>query len=699
MSLIKLENVSKYYKSGEGVSVGMKNISLEFHNNEFIVVTGESGSGKSTLLNVISGIDTYEDGEMYILGEETSHFTAKDWENYRSKYVGFIFQNYNIIDSYTVYENVILALEIQNYPKKLRKKRALELIEKVGLLTHKNHKAAKLSGGQKQRVAIARALAKDTPIIIADEPTGNLDSESSDQIIKLLKEVSSDRLVVLVTHDPLIAKSTGTRLIKLHDGEVIEDKVLVKKEETEVKEIDTAKTSYFTLMRFALRNILSMPKRLIFFTLLQITIITVFILTYISMMQTAENIKFSFSMGGNNSSLFDFNTQFMSDQRMYVTRKDGKDLTATDYAYFDSLNGDHYVYKNILNIDENKNLILQNESNYVLYDIMIDTTFAVGNRVQFVEGNMPVNPYDILVSEGMDLKIGDKVKVNQKVADIYSSYLVRNGDYWSIPGVNIGSNQVLNYYVYTNYGVEFIDYNIIYPFDPLHYGMNPDDINNVEVLYMDAEYTPMELIVTGIFKDNYRQAIYINHNTYENLDYGNSFMIQTTSKIELQRIYNQIDRSIYRIISPKLEDSALSSLVAPLIFLFRLFFYIIVLVIGVFLYFILYSVTKNIMHARKKDFAIFRTIGATQKQLGWVVIFEQFFMMNMAFIASVILTQIISIYNFNINTMIRTLTYIDYIILFITFTYLSTRLAQKFNKKTFKLSIIENITESKEEMS
>src|SRR5690606_4682022 len=163
--------------------------------------------------------------------------------------------------------------------------------------------------------AIARALAKDTPIIIADEPTGNLDSESSDQIIKLLKEVSSDRLVVLVTHDPLIAKSTGTRLIKLHDGEVIEDKVLVKKEETEVKEIDTAKTSYFTLMRFALRNILSMPKRLIFFTLLQITIITVFILTYISMMQTAENIKFSFSMGGNNSSLFDFNTQFMSDQR------------------------------------------------------------------------------------------------------------------------------------------------------------------------------------------------------------------------------------------------------------------------------------------------------------------------------------------------------------------------------------------------
>src|SRR5690606_23733370 len=195
MSLIKLENVSKYYKSGEGVSVGMKNISLEFHNNEFIVVTGESGSGKSTLLNVISGIDTYEDGEMYILGEETSHFTAKDWENYRSKYVGFIFQNYNIIDSYTVYENVILALEIQNYPKKLRKKRALELIEKVGLLSHKNHKAAKLSGGQKQRVAIARALAKDTPIIIADEPTGNLDSESSDQIIKLLKEVSSDRLV------------------------------------------------------------------------------------------------------------------------------------------------------------------------------------------------------------------------------------------------------------------------------------------------------------------------------------------------------------------------------------------------------------------------------------------------------------------------------------------------------------------------
>ena len=148
MSLIKLENISKYYKSGEGVSVGMQKVSLEFNIGEFVAVTGESGSGKSTLLNVISGLDTYEDGELYIQDEETSHFVIKDWENYRSKYIGFIFQSYNIIDSFTVYENVLLALEIQNYPKRQRKKRALELIERVGLTSHKNHKASKLSGGQ-----------------------------------------------------------------------------------------------------------------------------------------------------------------------------------------------------------------------------------------------------------------------------------------------------------------------------------------------------------------------------------------------------------------------------------------------------------------------------------------------------------------------------------------------------------------------
>src|SRR5690554_1041547 len=268
MSLIKLENISKYYKSGDGVSVGMQKVSLDFNIGEFVAVTGESGSGKSTLLNVISGLDTYEDGELFIQNEETSHFTMKDWENYRSKYIGFIFQNYNIIDAYSVYENVLLALEIQNYPKKLRKKRALELIEKVGLLSHKNHKASKLSGGQKQRCVIARALAKDCPIIVADEPTGNLDSESSKQVIDLLHDIAKDKLVIVVTHDFDQVKSYATRKIKMHDGEVVEDRKFKQSEVAENIELPEQKSLRLTtVMVLALRNLLSMPRRFLFFVL------------------------------------------------------------------------------------------------------------------------------------------------------------------------------------------------------------------------------------------------------------------------------------------------------------------------------------------------------------------------------------------------------------------------------------------------
>ncbi len=233
MKILKLENVSKYYKSAETVSVGMQNVSASFDIGEFVAITGESGSGKSTLLNVISGLDGYEEGELYHYGEETSHYTISDWETYRSSYVGFVFQNYNIIDSYTVYQNVLFALEVQGYPKDKRRKRALELIDRVGLSSHKNHKASKLSGGQKQRAVLARALAKDTPIIVADEPTGNLDSESSKQVMALLHEISKDKLVIVVTHDYAQVEPYATRKIRMHDGTIVEDVELKEFEKQE----------------------------------------------------------------------------------------------------------------------------------------------------------------------------------------------------------------------------------------------------------------------------------------------------------------------------------------------------------------------------------------------------------------------------------------------------------------------------------
>ena len=231
MAFLKLKDIGKIYVNEGSINVGIRGVNLEFNLGEFVAITGESGSGKSTLLNVISGIDTYEEGEMLIENNVTSHYDQSDFEEYRNKYISFIFQDYNIIDSFTVLENVELALMgIDN--SKERKNKALELIDRVGLLPWANHKGSKLSGGQKQRTVIARALAKDSPIILADEPTGNLDASTSKEIIKLLKEVSKDKLLIIVTHDFDDVKDYASRHIRFFDGSIYSDTVLQKTQQS-----------------------------------------------------------------------------------------------------------------------------------------------------------------------------------------------------------------------------------------------------------------------------------------------------------------------------------------------------------------------------------------------------------------------------------------------------------------------------------
>ncbi len=229
MSLLQLQDIGKIYVSGKTVAVGIRGVNLSFDIGEFVAITGKSGSGKSTLLNVISGMDTYEEGELLVEGKPTSHYTQADWEEYRQKYISFIFQDYNIIESFTVQQNVELAL--MHIPsRRERRERALALIERVGLTEFRHHKGSKLSGGQKQRTVIARALAKDSPIILADEPTGNLDSQSAKEVIALLREISREKLVVIVTHSFDQVAEYATREIRVFDGKVEADDVLQRAE-------------------------------------------------------------------------------------------------------------------------------------------------------------------------------------------------------------------------------------------------------------------------------------------------------------------------------------------------------------------------------------------------------------------------------------------------------------------------------------
>ncbi len=260
--LLKLDNIGKIYNSNDILTIGIRNINLEFDYNEFVTIEGESGSGKSTLLNVIAANDSYEEGNLYFEKEETKHYSKSDWEKYRENNIAMIFQDFNIIENLTVYENIELAL-LRIEDKKTRHERIIDLIKQVGLIERKNQKTSKLSGGEKQRCVIARALAKDSPIILADEPTGNLDVKSSREVAKILKEVSKDKLVIVVTHNPEFFVEYATRRVVISDGHVLEDKHILEVEHKDIKREEvkvSTKQNIKNTFKIGVLNYKSRPK-------------------------------------------------------------------------------------------------------------------------------------------------------------------------------------------------------------------------------------------------------------------------------------------------------------------------------------------------------------------------------------------------------------------------------------------------------
>ena len=212
--MLQLKNITKNYLSGDNEVQALKGINIEFRENEFVSILGQSGCGKTTLLNIIGGLDRYTSGDLIINGKSTKEFKDKDWDTYRNHSVGFVFQSYNLIPHQTVLANVELALTISGVGKAERRKRAIEALQKVGLGDQLNKKPNQMSGGQMQRVAIARALVNDPDILLADEPTGALDSKTSVQVMEILKEISKDRLIIMVTHNPELAKKYSSRIVK-----------------------------------------------------------------------------------------------------------------------------------------------------------------------------------------------------------------------------------------------------------------------------------------------------------------------------------------------------------------------------------------------------------------------------------------------------------------------------------------------------
>lgn len=262
--MLKLRNIKKDYIVGDTSVHALKGVSIEFRSCEFVSILGQSGCGKTTLLNIIGGLDRYTDGDLFINGKSTKTYKDKDWDNYRNHSVGFIFQSYNLIPHQTVLSNVELALTLSGVPAAERRKRAEEALKKVGLGDQLNKKPNQMSGGQMQRVAIARALVNDPEILLADEPTGALDSDTSVQIMELLKEISKDRLVIMVTHNPELAKQYSTRIVRLLDGNITDDTDPYDGKEEALKEKDGGKRpsmSFLTALSLSLNNLMTKKAR------------------------------------------------------------------------------------------------------------------------------------------------------------------------------------------------------------------------------------------------------------------------------------------------------------------------------------------------------------------------------------------------------------------------------------------------------
>lgn len=259
--MLSVKHIVKSYKTGDFIQKALDDVSVKFRSSEFVCILGSSGSGKTTFLNIIGGLDKYDSGDLIINGKSTKRFKDRDWDSYRNNSVGFIFQSYNLISHISILSNVELGMTLSGVSRKERKEKARDALCRVGLLDHANKKPNQLSGGQMQRVAIARALVNDPDIILADEPTGALDSVTSVQIMDLIKEISKDKLVIMVTHNSELAKEYSSRIISLKDGKIVDDSNPYDEDDSSVYSFRKTSMSFITALKLSLTNIITKKGR------------------------------------------------------------------------------------------------------------------------------------------------------------------------------------------------------------------------------------------------------------------------------------------------------------------------------------------------------------------------------------------------------------------------------------------------------
>lgn len=725
--MIELRGVSKYYQNEGNVTLGLRKASLKLNVGEFVTITGESGSGKSTLLNVISGLDKYDEGEYFVNGEETSYFSVSDMERFRKEYVGFVFQNYNIIDSYTVYENVIAALVIQNYDKKKRKSRALELIDAVGLSKQRNQKTSKLSGGQKQRVVIARALAKDSPIIVADEPTGNLDTASGEMVMHLLKEISKDKLVIVVTHNYEQAEPFTTRRIHMADGEIIEDRIFKPAEPNTIEptknELMGSKGQFY----FASLNVLRQPKKTITMLLAFIVLMVAVIFVYAS---SFTNLSF-YNYHPLTNNIYDTrvivknksNAPFTTDQLdTFLNYSETKDIVHYDmvqevyYRLYSDIEGD-YRFANVYlrpissfsvdDIEEGSMPTLANQ--ILLSSLMARNGYRIGDQVYLsLDNSISESPYPFEITgfhkENYDIVGVSTDFMNQtsvKNTPITNSYFIESA-YQNYFHISLYAATAQRYYdssvfVYsTDVPLGEIQINGVEKSAFLMTGMTEEEFLNTTILLLLESKSAFEEIPElkpkFINEDPYKGLIKLNPDTVK----GEAFKMSKSngsSQITLvgkdaanaTKLYNRLSNNdAYLVMYPSVYKAPNQS--NPFSFLFLILMFI---VFG-FAFVVINIITKNIYRAKNKDIAIMRSIGASKGDVRKIYFFEQILTVSIAFSLALIIVRIIEVYG--IKTSI--LTYLgtfNVMIIYVLFLILGLYIIFRYLNKLFGRTVISTL--------
>ncbi len=739
--MLELKNVSKYYYSKGLITTGFQKISLEFHLGEFVAITGESGSGKSTLLNVISGLESYEEGELYVEGKETSHYQEKDWEIYRRKYIGNIYQNFNLMNSYTVYQNVDLILSLNGVKKKVRKKKVLELLERVGMLPYKNTKVSKLSGGQKQRVAISRALAKDVPIIIADEPTGNLDKKSAEEVMKLLKEISKDKLIIIVTHNYEQVEDIATRKITMHDGKVLED----KKIREEIRDNKTAEDYHFKnislidKMRLGVRNTFNViPKFLLLMAVYSFVVLAV--MGEYSFFKKAE---YEENKSGSN---YIFND--LDDHRVIINKKDKSAFTKEEIEKIKKTDNVDYLIENDATTDTSNTLVTEDQQYWI--------AALVRSKEQFKKkkfyGRLPKEENEIILegdSSSFLIQEYDKI-LNQKIYlfdDIYGK-IIKEKEYVVVginsteeenigiyraytgeeflqnvqekthekygkitvewQGTEIETNPYMAYMgIRTNHwvypGTAFLTEDDNYLCKDFNCIGQPIKITNKNLYYTEEKTLTVSktynkenigwiMDLPGYTEDQYDEKysgyLYINPEDYKALvDHGTYQMSVYVKDInKMENTVKELQKENYKTLV--VRDTLIHD---PLTGVVRVVKIIVTLGFIFVLFFIAYFIIKIILKSRNIYFSILRMLGASKRVCLELLILELLVVSNISYFLFAGLGKANQVFSWNIGILSTIHDYFkwdDYVILYGIIIGMSILIALRYSKKLFKNSVM-----------